>query len=227
MTNLIEVRNLKKGFGKDNEVLKSVDLKIRKGDFISIVGPSGSGKSTLLHILGCLDSKDSGTYLLDGKNIEDYNDRERAVLRNEKFGFVMQQYGLIEDETVIDNIMVPLLFTRKMNVKADSNLEEKMKFLGIYHLKDRKVEKLSGGEKQRVAIARALINDPDIILADEPTGALDNKNTILLMDEFCKIRRMGKTIILITHDMEVAKYTETCYKLKNGRLWSLDIEKFQ
>ena len=175
----IEIKNLKKIYNANKsievEALKSINLIIEKGDFCSIVGVSGSGKSTLLYILGCIDKQTEGTYLLEGKNVSMMSENELAQIRNKKIGFVLQDFGLIEEETVIENVRVPILFCKDKNLIRNfrNKAEKLLKDLGIENLKDKKVNLLSGGQRQRVAIARALINDPELILADEPTGSLD------------------------------------------------------
>ena len=176
----IEIKNLKKIYNANKsievEALKSINLIIEKGDFCSIVGVSGSGKSTLLYILGCIDKQTEGTYLLEGKNVSMMSENELAQIRNKKIGFVLQDFGLIEEETVIENVRVPILFCKDKNLIRNfrNKAEKLLKDLGIENLKDKKVNLLSGGQRQRVAIARALINDPELILADEPTGSLDH-----------------------------------------------------
>ena len=214
----IEIKNLKKIYNANKsievEALKSINLIIEKGDFCSIVGVSGSGKSTLLYILGCIDKQTEGTYLLEGKNVSMMSENELAQIRNKKIGFVLQDFGLIEEETVIENVRVPILFCKDKNlIRNFRNKAEK--------LKDKKVNLLSGGQRQRVAIARALINDPELILADEPTGSLDTNTAQNIMNIFKELNKSGKTIIIVTHNMELAKETQKCVKIKDGLIYKV------
>lgn len=213
--NVIEVKELKKYYnnGKNSEVraLNGINLEIERGDFCSITGISGSGKSTLLYILGCIDKQTSGVYKLNGIDISQKTEKAKANIRNKQIGFVLQDFGLIEEETVYQNIYVPLLFS---NTKRD--IDVILKQLDIFELKNRKVKKLSGGQRQRVAIARAIVNNPDIILADEPTGSLDTKTTAVIMDIFLKLNKQGKTIIIVTHNMEIAKLTNKRFHISDG-----------
>ena len=211
----IEIKNLKKIYNANKsievEALKSINLIIEKGDFCSIVGVSGSGKSTLLYILGCIDKQTEGTYLLEGKNVSKMSENELAQIRNKKIGFVLQDFGLIEEETVIENVRVPILFCKDKNlIRNFRNKAEKL-------LKNL----LSGGQRQRVAIARALINDPELILADEPTGSLDTNTAQNIMNIFKELNKSGKTIIIVTHNMELAKETQKCVKIKDGLIYKV------
>jgi len=196
--------------------LKGIDLEIEKGDSIAIIGPSGSGKSTLLHILGCIDKATAGTYTLDGEAIESKKSNELARIRNKKIGFVLQEFGLILNQTSIENVSIPLLFgdTRLRDIKdiAFDTLES----MGIGHLDDTKVSSMSGGQRQRVAIARALVNDPDIILADEPTGALDTKTSADIMKILMDLNKKGKTLIIVTHNMEIAEQCKRVINIVDG-----------
>jgi putative ABC transport system ATP-binding protein len=218
---LIHLNNVCKIYneGKDSEfyALNNISLKIEKNDFIAIKGASGSGKSTLLHIIGCLDVASSGTYILDEVDIKIQNNKKLSKLRNEKFGFVLQDFGLINDETVLKNVYLPLMFNTTPISQMRKLALEKLKQLNIIHLADRIVEDLSGGEKQRVAIARALINNPEIILADEPTGSLDSKNSDMIMKIFSELNKIGKTIIIITHEEFVADYCKKVFFLSDGK----------
>ena len=208
----IEIKNLKKIYNANKsievEALKSINLIIEKGDFCSIVGVSGSGKSTLLYILGCIDKQ---------------TENELAQIRNKKIGFVLQDFGLIEEETVIENVRVPILFCKDKNLIRNfrNKAEKLLKDLGIENLKDKKVNLLSGGQRQRVAIARALINDPELILADEPTGSLDTNTAQNIMNIFKELNKSGKTIIIVTHNMELAKETQKCVKIKDGLIYKV------
>lgn len=218
---MLILENITRSFinGKSTTMaLNGVSLNIEKGTMISIMGPSGSGKSTLLHIIGCLDAPSSGSYRLNGADVDALSDKGRAKIRNKVFGFVLQQFALIEEETVLENVAVPLMFSNTSFFKIDKYAENMLKLLHIESLAEKKVKTLSGGEKQRVAIARALINNPDIILADEPTGSLDSKTTHQIMDLFVNLNKEGKTIIIITHDPDVAKYCPLRYHIMDGKL---------
>ena len=217
----IELENLKKYYNPNTnlevQALKNINLKIEKGDFCSILGVSGSGKSTLLYILGCIDKQTEGIYKLDGEEVSKLSERNLADIRNKKIGFVLQDFGLIEDETVTENILVPTLFNSIKNVNI--KLEEILNKLEIGDLRNKKVSMLSGGQRQRVAIARALITNPELILADEPTGSLDSITTIHIMNIFEQLNKEGKTIIIVTHNLELAKKTKKCFTIKDGLIY--------
>ena len=190
--------------GKEQVVLNGLSLTVRDGEMVAVRGKSGAGKSTLLHILGLLDVMDSGSYLLDDKDVSRLGNKEMARTRNKKIGFILQDYGLVEDETVLYNVGLPLMFSSVKLSKIQPIAREKLKKAGVEDLGDKKVSVLSGGEKQRVAIARALVNDPDYIMADEPTGALDTGNADRVIEILKQLNDEGKTIIIVTHDDAVA-----------------------
>ncbi len=198
--------------------LQDVSLEISEGELTAIVGRSGSGKSTLLHIIGMLDSFTSGKYLFDGTNISGFSEARRTKLRAKYMGFVKQDFALIDDYTAVDNVMLPLY---PINVK---NRKERalgaIEKLGISQLADKRVLELSGGEKQRVAIARAIANAPKLILADEPTGALDTKTSAEIMDVFKKLNSEGKTVIIVTHDPGIAKQCDRIIEISDGKIVS-------
>ena len=206
---MIQIKNLVKIYnkGKTNEfcALKGIDLSIEEGEMVAIIGKSGAGKSTLLHILAAIDSYDKGSYLVDGVSVGDLKEKDRARFRNQKIGIVMQDYALIDEYTIEENVQIPLIFGK---VKGNDVRREKimtaLKNVGLDELAKKPVRQLSGGQKQRVAIARALVNNPAFLLADEPTGALDSKTSGEIMDVFEKLNQGGKTVIIVTHDMEVA-----------------------
>ena len=220
---IIDVKNLKKYYNPNTEIevqaLQDIHLKIERGDFCSIVGVSGSGKSTLLYILGCIDKPTAGIYKLDGEDISKLSEKKLAKIRNKKIGFVLQEFGLIEDETVVENIMIPVMFNNSKNVNYSFRLNNILKELDIDNLKDKKVSEISGGQRQRVAIARALINSPELILADEPTGSLDSKTANNIIDIFEKLNKEGKTIVMVTHNTELAKRTKKHFKIKDGLIY--------
>ena len=201
-------------------MLNGVNLTITDGEMIAIMGKSGAGKSTLLHIIGLLDICDQGTYKLDGEDISDFTNKQRAKIRNEKIGFVLQDFGLVEDETVMENVSLPLMLSRTSMKKIREVALEKMKKVGVEHLSNKKVSVLSGGEKQRVAIARALVCDPEYIMADEPTGALDSNTSDDIMDVFEELNRNGHTVIIVTHDNGVAARCQRVIEIKDGEVLS-------
>lgn len=207
-----------KGKGSAIPVLRGVDMAIDAGEMVAIRGASGAGKSTLLHILGCLDRPTGGVYLLDGVDLSRRTASALAKIRNTMFGFVMQNFALIEEDTALQNVAIPLIFGDTPLHRIDKLAMEQLEMLGIGSLASKQVSRLSGGEKQRVAIARALINHPQIILADEPTGALDTANTELVMDIFKMLNRSGKTVVIVTHDDDVARECSRVIAISDGRV---------
>ena len=225
----LELSNIYKEYeiNRDNEiqlVLNGVNLTIADGEMIAIMGKSGAGKSTLLHIIGLLDVCNQGTYKLDGEDISDFTNKQRAKIRNEKIGVVLQDFGLVEDETVMENVSLPLMLSRTSMKKIREVALEKMKKVGVEHLSNKKVSVLSGGEKQRVAIARALVCDPEYIMADEPTGALDSVNAEKIMLILSSLNKEGKTVIIVTHDETVAKKCGRIITIKDGKIEQLNIK---
>lgn len=200
------------------EALKEVSLEIKKGDFVSIVGPSGSGKSTIMNMIGALDLPTKGSIFLDGINIKNLNESELAQVRGKKIGFVFQTFNLIPTLTALENVMLPMMFQNVDIMTRREKAESILKDIGLEHRFNHLPNELSGGERQRVAIARALANNPDVILADEPTGNLDSKRGKEIAEMFVKLNKDGKTIILVTHDSEIAKYSKKIYNLKDGRI---------
>lgn len=224
---MIEIKDLCKTYKKENQnevkAVNKVSMEIYEGDFVAIVGPSGSGKSTLMNILGLLDIPDSGTYLLDGKNVANMSVDELAEIRNKKIGYVFQKFHLLPKTTAKENVEIPLLYSKRKNIKGLAeksliavNLSER-----INHIPS----ELSGGQQQRVAIARALVNEPEIILADEPTGNLDSKSGEEVMEIFKSLNEKGKTIILITHEHEVALNAKRIFRIVDGKLTEESVEK--
>lgn len=217
---LIEMVGVSKAYnpGKQNEVnaLRDVSLSVEKGALVAIIGPSGSGKSTLLKIIGCLDKPTTGKCIVDGIDVGTASDRQLAHMRNAKIGFVLQEFGLIEDRTILEIIYVPLFFSRRSIKSQQAKATAILEHLGIADIKKKPVSQLSGGQKQRVAIARALIADPDILLADEPTGALDTETSGDVMSLFEELNTVGKTIIIVTHNPEIAKRCHKIYTLVDG-----------
>ncbi len=216
---MIEVSNLSKTYNGITYVLSNLNLKVRKGEYITITGESGSGKSTLLNIIGLLDSAFSGTLVINGQDISGLGDEETSRLRNENLGFIFQAYNLINDMTAIENICLPALYSRRMLTKDFlQSIESSMEKLNILTLKHMKVRYLSGGEKQRVAIARALSLNPNIILADEPTGNLDKRNSDIVFSTLRELNQVGKTVILVTHTQKTITESNRVLTLKNGVL---------
>lgn len=220
---LIELAGIEKSFGNRRKgevrkVLNGIDMTIEKGEMVAVKGASGAGKSTLLHILGCLDRPTKGTYKLDGVDIFSESSVELARIRNKNFGFVMQHFALVEDDNALQNVTIPLLFGKTRYALIDEVAMEQLRQLGIESLAKHRVSKLSGGEKQRVAIARALVNQPEIILADEPTGALDKENSALIMKIFRELNAQGKTIIIVTHEEAVADACGRTLTISDGRI---------
>jgi len=217
---IIEVSKLKKVFtskgGAQTIALRDITFSINLGEFVSIIGPSGSGKSTLLHILGFLDKQTSGSYLFDGKTIEDHSEEQLAHIRNKKMGFVFQSFNLLARTSVLDNVKLPLSYSGIDEKHWDEMALQAIDSVGlssrVYHMQNQ----LSGGEKQRVAIARALVNNPNVIFADEPTGNLDSKSGGQIMDIIASLHKKGHTIILITHETYTAQYANRIIALKDG-----------
>ncbi|EKZ4847370.1 ABC transporter ATP-binding protein [Listeria monocytogenes] len=202
-------------------MLKQVNLELQVGEFVSIVGASGSGKSTLLHILGLLDTFDTGSYQFQGQGMDELTDRKRALFRNQNIGFILQNIGLILDYTVKENLQLPLKYAREKNKDSEKIIYWLERF-GLSSKLEEECVFLSGGEQQRVAIARALMNNPTLILADEPTGSLDHDNSIIVMETFKKLNQEGRTILMVTHDLELAnQYSERIVNLKDGEIISV------
>ena len=225
---LIELKGIRKSFKQGDlevEVLKGIDLTIDRGEFVAIMGPSGSGKSTLMYVLGCLDKPTEGKYFLDGKEVSSLSDEELSKVRAEKVGFVFQAFYLVPYLTVIDSVQQPVddlpREARKMRFKGKSPTEKAKELLTKLGMGERlnfKPQELSGGQKQRVAIARALINSPSIILADEPTGQLDSESSKAVMEIFTNLWKEGKTVIVVTHDPQVARYAQRVIKIQDGKI---------
>lgn len=208
-----------------NHALKDISLKIDDGEFVAVVGKSGAGKSTLLHILACIDSYESGTYILNGTKIKGLSDRKKSRIRNSEIGIVLQSFGLIEGYTVLENVMTPLHFSSiRSKEKKLSMAREALRRVDILELAECKVNKISGGQRQRVAIARAIVNYPSVLLADEPTGALDSDTANEIMQVFGELNSSGITVVVVTHDADVAEHCRRQITISDGRIVS-DISK--
>ena len=220
-SNIIELKNLSKHYEMGENIVKAldgIDVKIKKGDFIAIVGPSGSGKSTMMNMIGALDLATEGEIFLDDEDIENLEESELAQIRGRKIGFVFQTFNLIPTLTALENVMLPMTFQGLGGEEKLERAEKILKKVGLEHRKNHFSNELSGGEMQRVAIARALANNPEVILADEPTGNLDSKTGKEIMKIFTDLNKKGKTIILVTHDLDLTKYATKVLKLRDGKI---------
>ena len=218
---MIEMKNIRKVYkmGKVSlEALKDISINIEAGEFVSIMGPSGSGKSTLMNIIGCLDTPTSGSYSLEKKNVAGLSFDQLSTIRNQKIGFVFQNFNLLPYATAYENIELPMLFDGKPGKKRRQRVIELLEMVGLVDWKHHRPTELSGGQQQRVAIARALANDPLLILADEPTGNIDSKTGLEIMDLFAKLQQQGRTILIVTHDTNIAAYSQRTINLFDGRI---------
>jgi putative ABC transport system ATP-binding protein len=222
MTSVIEIKDLVKDYKLGEvpvHVLKGISFQIERGDFVSIMGPSGSGKSTLMNILGCLDKPTSGTYILDGISVAQLQRDELAEIRNRKIGFVFQQFNLLARTSALENVELPLMYTDVPDRERHQRAGKALVAVGLAGREDHQPSQLSGGQQQRVAIARALVNNPSIVLADEPTGALDSRTGLEIIAILQKLNReQGITVIVVTHDPEIAAYSSRNIHFKDGRL---------
>jgi len=220
---LIKITNIKRDFALGNEivyVLKGIDLEINKGEYVALMGPSGSGKSTLMNLLGCLDTPTSGTYILNGKDVSHMRDDELAEIRNKEIGFVFQTFNLLPRTTALDNVALPMIYAGHSKKERTERASEVLSQVNLSDRMDHQPNQLSGGQRQRVAIARALVNKPSIILADEPTGNLDSKTSLEIMKLFSEIHASGNTVILVTHEEEIAAYAHRVIRLRDGMIES-------
>ncbi|CAM2992999.1 putative ABC transport system ATP-binding protein [Flavobacterium succinicans] len=216
---LIKITNIKRNFQLGNEtvyVLKGIDLEINKGEYVALMGPSGSGKSTLMNLLGCLDTPTSGTYILNGKDVSKMKDDELAEIRNKEIGFVFQTFNLLPRTTALDNVALPMIYAGHSKTERTTRATEVLNQVNLGDRMDHQPNQLSGGQRQRVAIARALVNKPSIILADEPTGNLDSKTSVEIMKLFGDIHAQGNTVILVTHEEDIAAYAHRVIRLRDG-----------
>jgi putative ABC transport system ATP-binding protein len=218
---MIEMKDIKKVYkmGKVSlEALKEISLKVEAGEFVSIMGPSGSGKSTLMNIIGCLDTPTDGSYFFEERNVAGLSFDQLSTIRNRKIGFVFQNFNLLPYATAYENIELPMLFNGKPGKKRRQRVLELLEMIGLVDWKHHRPTELSGGQQQRIAIARALANDPLLILADEPTGNIDTKTGVEIMDLFAELQKQGRTILLVTHDTNIAAYSQRTINLLDGNI---------
>lgn len=220
---LIKITDIKRNFVLGNEivyVLKGINLEINKGEYVALMGPSGSGKSTLMNLLGCLDTPTSGHYVLNGKDVSQMKDDELAGIRNKEIGFVFQTFNLLPRTTALDNVALPMIYAGYSKSERNTRATEVLSQVNLADRMDHQPNQLSGGQRQRVAIARALVNKPSIILADEPTGNLDSKTSVEIMKLFGDIHEQGNTVILVTHEEDIAAYAHRVIRLRDGLIES-------
>jgi len=218
MIKLMDVRKVYKMGKVDVEALRGIDLEIEEGEYVAVLGPSGSGKSTLMHIIGCLDGPTSGRYYLDGREVSRLSPSQLAEIRNTKVGFVFQSFNLLPHATALENVELPMIYRRMRAKERKKRAKMLLDMLGLGERASHRPSELSGGEQQRVAIARALANDPQILLADEPTGNLDSKSGEEVVKMFDDLWRQGRTIVVVTHDPAVAERAERVVRLLDGRI---------
>ena len=221
------LEKVSKTYGKDDLIVKALDnvnLGIYKGDYLAVMGASGSGKSTAMNIIGCLDRPSQGVYKLNGTPVENLSDDELAELRNQKLGFVFQQFHLLSDATALENVLLPMIYAGVNPMEREQRAKNALDKVGLSERVNNRPNQLSGGQQQRVAIARAIINNPAILLADEPTGALDSKTTEDVLDLFDKLHESGITIVLVTHEDEVATRAKKIARFKDGKIIELKIK---
>ena len=221
------LEKVSKMYGKDELIVKALDnvnLEIYKGDYLAVMGASGSGKSTAMNIIGCLDRPSQGVYKLNGTPVENLSDDELAELRNQKLGFVFQQFHLLSDATALENVLLPMIYAGVDPIEREKRAKNALDKVGLSERVNNRPNQLSGGQQQRVAIARAIINKPALLLADEPTGALDSKTTEDVLDLFDKLHESGITIVLVTHEDEVASRAKKIAKFKDGKIIELKVK---
>ena len=218
---MLKLKNIHKSYQQGSQefpILKGIDLHVKEGDFLAIMGPSGSGKSTLMNIIGCLDKASAGSYHIEGTDVSDLSDNQLSDLRNQKIGFVFQNFNLMPKLTACQNVELPLTYMKVPKKERRERALEMLRLVGLEERSDFKPMELSGGQKQRVAIARALVTNPSFILGDEPTGALDTKTSVQIMELFKQFNEQGKTIVIITHEPEVAHLCKQTVVLRDGNI---------
>ena len=225
---MLKLKEIHKSYQQGSQefpILKGIDLHVEEGDFLAIMGPSGSGKSTLMNIIGCLDKANSGSYHIEGTDVSDLSDNQLSDLRNQKIGFVFQNFNLMPKLTACQNVELPLTYMKVSKKERRERALEMLRLVGLEERSEFKPMELSGGQKQRVAIARALVTNPSFILGDEPTGALDTKTSVQIMDLFKQFNEAGKTIVIITHEPEVAQMCKKTVVLRDGNIENKAIER--
>lgn len=221
MSKVIEMRNITRDFPLGHEiikVLKGIDLNVDRGEYVALMGPSGSGKSTLMNLLGCLDTPTSGSYILNGKDVSKMSDNELAEIRNKEIGFVFQTFNLMPRTTALENVALPMVYAGASKSERTARAKEVLTNVGLADRMDHKPNQLSGGQRQRVAVGRALVNRPSIILADEPTGNLDSKTSAEIMSLIDEIHAAGNTVIVVTHEEEIAAHAHRIIRLRDGMI---------
>ena len=230
MNNVIDIKGITRNFQLGQEtvkVLKGIDLTIEKGEYVAFMGPLGSGKSTLMNLLGCLDTPTSGSYILNGADVSTMTDDQLAEIRNKEIGFVFQTFNLLPRTTALDNVALPMIYAGKSKTERNERAAEVLKNVGLADRMDHKPNQLSGGQRQRVAVGRALVNKPSIILADEPTGNLDSKTSVEIMSLFDEIHAAGNTVILVTHEEDIAEHAHRVIRLRDGVIEKDERKSFQ
>ncbi len=227
MENMIDLRKIVRNFPLGTQVvkvLKGIDLTIEKNEYVALMGPSGSGKSTLMNLLGCLDTPTSGEYWLNGQDVARLTDNQLAEIRNKEIGFVFQTFNLLPRSTALENVALPLVYAGYSSKERNERAEEVLTQVGLADRMNHRPNQLSGGQRQRVAVARALVNKPSIILADEPTGNLDTKTSVEIMDLFGDIQKNGNTVILVTHEEDIAQHAKRIIRLRDGEVESDEVQ---
>lgn len=225
---MLKLKEIHKSYQQGSQefpILKGIDLHVKEGDFLAIMGPSGSGKSTLMNIIGCLDKANAGSYHIEGTDVSNLSDNQLSDLRNQKIGFVFQNFNLMPKLTACQNVELPLTYMKIPKKERRERAMEMLRLVGLEERSEFKPMELSGGQKQRVAIARALVTNPSFILGDEPTGALDTKTSVQIMELFKKFNEAGKTIVIITHEPEVAQMCKKTVVLRDGNIEHKEVER--
>jgi putative ABC transport system ATP-binding protein len=224
--NIIETKNISRKYEMGEETihaLRDVSITVKKGEYVAFMGPSGSGKSTLMNLIGCLDTPSTGSYILNGKDVSDMDDNQLATIRNKEIGFVFQTFNLLPRQTALQNVALPLIYAGYSSSMRNAMALKALEGVGLGHRASHKPNEISGGQRQRVAVARALVNNPSILLADEPTGNLDSKTSYEIMGLFNELHAAGNTIVLVTHEDDIAQYAHRIIRLRDGLVESDEI----